>query len=46
MSSARLLINGNHYDFGISGAGDAILLLHGFSGDKSTWQALRGDLEG
>ena len=45
MSSARLLINGNLYDLSISGAGAAILLLHGFSGDKSTWQALRGDLE-
>ena len=45
MSSARLLINGNQYELDISGAGEAILLLHGFSGDKSTRQALRSALE-
>ena len=45
MNSQRLRANGNNYDMLISGRGDPILLLHGFSGDKSTWDQLRRALQ-
>lgn len=45
MNSLRSRANGNKYDMLISGAGDPILLLHGFSGDKSSWDALRRALQ-
>ena len=45
MSSVRLLVNGHHYDLQISGGGEALLLLHGFSGDKTNWEELRAGLQ-
>ena len=45
MSSVRLLANGHHYDLQISGDGEALLLLHGFSGDKTNWEKLRAGLQ-
>ena len=40
MNSRRLVANGHHYEALITGDGEPILLLHGFSGDKSTWHDL------
>ncbi len=40
MNSRRLVVNGHHYEALITGDGEPILLLHGFSGDKSTWHDL------
>ena len=45
MSSVRLLANGHHYGLQISGDGEALLLLHGFSGDKTNWEKLRAGLQ-
>ena len=45
MTQLRHPTPGHHYDLLISGAGPPILLLHGFSGDKSTWRGLRAILE-
>ena len=45
MTSDKLLVNGHHYALEISGQGQALLLLHGFSGDKSIWADLRAGLE-
>ena len=45
MTSLRLLVNGKRYALQVSGQGEPILLLHGFSGDKSSWNALRGVLQ-
>ena len=45
MSSVRLLVNGHHYDLQICGDGEALLLLHGFSGDKTNWADLRAGLQ-
>ena len=45
MSSVRLLVNGHHYDLQSSGGGEALLLLHGFSGDKTNWAVLRTGLQ-
>ena len=45
MSSVRLLVNGHHYDLQVSGDGEALLLLHGFSGDKTNWAVLRTGLQ-
>ena len=40
MNSRRLVVNGHHYEAQVAGDGEPILLLHGFSGDKSTWHDL------
>ena len=45
MTSLRLLVNGKRYALQVSGQGEPILLLHGFSADKSSWNALRGVLQ-
>ncbi len=45
MTSGGLHVNGHHYDLEISGQGEALLLLHGFGGDKSTWADLRAGLD-
>lgn len=45
MTSSRLHVNGHHYDLEISGQGKALLLLHGFGGNKSTWADLRAGLD-
>lgn len=45
MNSLRLRANGNCYDLLLSGEGEPILLLHGFSGDKSNWDAVRWALQ-
>ena len=34
----RIVSNGHHYNVEVSGAGEPLILLHGFSGDCSTWQ--------
>jgi len=39
------MINGHHYHVEVSGSGVPIVLLHGFTGDTSTWQLLRTTLE-
>lgn len=44
MTSGGLYVNGHHYSLEISGSGEVLLLLHGFSGDKSTWADLRAGL--
>ena len=44
MNSLRLRANDKYYNLAVSGRGEPILLLHGFSGDKSTWDALQSDL--
>ncbi len=44
MTSGGLTVNGHHYSLEISGSGAVLLLLHGFSGDKSTWADLRAAL--
>ena len=41
----RLMVNGHHYHVDVSGSGFPIILLHGFTGDTSTWQVLRHSLE-
>ena len=49
MNSRRLVVNGHHYEAQVAGDGEPILLLHGFSGDKSTWHdlcpAFQGDYQ-
>ncbi|MCY4020808.1 MAG: 2-succinyl-6-hydroxy-2,4-cyclohexadiene-1-carboxylate synthase [Chloroflexi bacterium] len=45
MASDRLHVNGHQYDLRISGQGETLLLLHGFGGDKSVWEALRAGLD-
>lgn len=45
MTSGSLLVNGHRYSLEMSGRGEPLLLLHGFSGDKSAWAALRPGLE-
>ncbi len=45
MISGELHVNGHHYDLEISGQGEALLLLHGFGGDKSAWADLRARLD-
>ncbi len=44
MTSGGLTVNGHHYSLEISGSGEVLLLLHGFSGDKSIWADLRAEL--
>lgn len=41
----RLSVNGHHYHVKVSGSGVPIVLLHGFTGDTSTWDRLRLALE-
>ena len=36
----RAATSGHHYNVEVDGDGDALLLLHGFSGDSSTWEAV------
>lgn len=45
MTSDGFSVNGRQYSLNISGRGEALLLLHGFGGDKSTWDALRAGLD-
>ncbi|MDE2820863.1 MAG: 2-succinyl-6-hydroxy-2,4-cyclohexadiene-1-carboxylate synthase [Chloroflexota bacterium] len=45
MTSGGLHVNGHHYELEISGQGEALLLLHGFGGDKSIWAELRAGLD-
>jgi len=45
MTSGGLHVNGHHYDLKISGQGQALLLLHGFGGEKSMWAELRAGLD-
>ena len=45
MTSGGLHVNGHHYDLKMGGQGEALLLLHGFGGDKGTWADLRAGLE-
>lgn len=45
MTSDWFSVNGRQYSLKISGRGEALLLLHGFGGDKSTWEALRAGLD-
>jgi len=42
MTRFRAKTSGHHYNIEISGAGDPLVLLHGFSGDASTWRAVIG----
>lgn len=42
---AHLTINGRNYHVEVSGNGIPILLLHGFTGDTTTWQSIREALE-
>lgn len=46
MTSAGRLVNGHYYGLEISGEGETLLLLHGFSGDKSNWADLIARLQG
>lgn len=45
MTSGGTHVNGHHYALEISGQGQALLLLHGFGGDKRMWAALRAELD-
>lgn len=45
MNNLRLRVDGKCYHLAISGRGDPILLLHGFSGDNSNWDAARRALQ-
>ena len=45
MNNLQLRANGKCYDMLVGGTDDPILLLHGFSGDKSNWERLRSGLE-
>lgn len=40
MTRYRAANSGHHYGIQISGAGQPLVLLHGFSGDASTWRAV------
>ena len=40
MTRIRAKTSGHHYNIEISGVGDPLVLLHGFSGDVSTWRAV------
>ena len=44
MTRFRAANSGHHYNIEISGAGDPLVLLHGFSGDNSTWRTVIGQL--
>ena len=41
---SRKTASGHRYHIEAAGAGPALLLLHGFSGDRSTWRGLRQNL--
>ncbi len=44
MTRFRAANSGHHYNIEISGAGDPLVFLHGFSGDNSTWRTVIGQL--
>ena len=44
MPRYRAANSGRHYYAQVSGAGEAVLLLHGFSGDHASWSSLTEDL--
>src|SRR5258706_16448434 len=45
MSKSKYLINGVHYHVHITGAGEPLVLLHGFSGSSENWSAVTKRLE-
>ncbi|MDE2750560.1 MAG: 2-succinyl-6-hydroxy-2,4-cyclohexadiene-1-carboxylate synthase [Chloroflexota bacterium] len=46
MTRYRAAPSGHHYNIEISGAGHPLLLLHGFTGDASTWRSVAARLAG
>ena len=46
MTRLRAANSGSHYNLQVGGRGEPLLLLHGFSGDCSTWADVTGRLQG
>ncbi len=46
MTRYRAAPSGHHYKLQISGAGHPLLILHGFTGDVSTWRSVAAQLTG